>query len=126
MRRLIILTGLAFGLALPSIAQARGWAYAAAFYVQHQLVHHWRTSDGQRVISARCDPRRNAPGGHYANDEGEALDSAWSCSEVDVLDRILYVHVRVQAGPPPDLNPYISSVTEFRCSDRHSRYRCPA
>ena len=113
MRKLAVIA-LATVAALAVPATAGAVEVATAGYVQTQLVRHWGTPDGRKVRSAVCTPRNR-----FSVHRTRIFAASWNCIEVDALSRVLWVHAKVAN------NAGLSRVSEYRCSARYSRYRCP-
>jgi hypothetical protein len=114
MKRLALSVMVGVGLILPAAAAASETATAG--YVQHHLVAQWRTPDGFRLRSADCNPR--AP---LVAHEGHVFATNWNCLEVDVVSRILWVHVAVSDTPGVALD----RPAQYRCDAQYSQVRCP-
>lgn len=103
-------------MAVPA-ASARTWNRADAAYVEYHLTTYWNTDDGESIVDANCEVWR----GHDAHakwEYGEWFASAWNCKEVDDVQRLFYVHVRVNRHGG-------LHVLEYRCDDSESAYACP-
>ena len=114
MKRLAL--GLIVSLALVYPAAAAAVETATAGYVQNHLVSRWKTPDGFRLRSAVCSPK-----GRLIAHEGHIFATFWNCIEVDIVSRILWVHVRVSNTPGVGLD----RPSEYRCSSAFSTVRCP-
>jgi hypothetical protein len=114
MKRLALGLIVSLGLFYPATAAAVETATAS--YVQKQLVAHWRTPDGYRLRSAVCSPK-----GAFVAHQGRIFAPFWNCIEVDVVSRILWVHVGVRNSSGGGLN----RPREYRCDAAYSTTRCP-
>jgi len=114
MKRLALGLIVSLGIVYPAAAAAVETATAG--YVQRQLVAHWRTPDGARLRSAVCSPQ-----GALVAHQGRIFATFWNCIEVDVVSRILWVHVSVRNTPGGGLN----RPREYRCDAAFSSTRCP-
>ena len=115
MKRLALGLIVSLGLVYPAAAGAVETATAG--YVQSHLVSRWKTPDGFRLRSAVCSPK-----GRLIAHEGHIFATFWNCIEVDIVSRILWVHVRVSNTPGVG----IVRPSEYRCSAAFSTVRCPS
>lgn len=114
MKRLVSIMALAACLAIPPAALAV--EVASAPWVAHQLVTHWRTSDGYKVRSAVCMPTNR-----FSVHAHRVLSNRWNCLEVDSVSRVFWIHVHVANSA----KGHLASVTAYRCSAKSSSHACP-
>lgn len=84
--------------------------------VQQQIIAHWNTSDGARVVEVLCKPS-NA----FSVTRSLIYSDHWNCLETDVYSRVFWVSAHVNNASSGG----IESVTATGCSAHYSVHRCP-
>lgn len=112
--RYLAVVGAVMGVvAMPASAEAV-WLNTPK-HVARLLVTRYRTSDGRRLVAARCAGVRSSA--HRFTRAGEAFHRL-VCEQVDSVARSFVLAVTVTG-------PLTVRARAVACSDRHSRFACP-